>query len=116
MVVKFGEKFGLESDRVKLAAGIGKFEVVRIEIKESKKEYDTKDGAKKIKIAHIDVVMKSDGSTKKYYSPNGPILQACEDMLNDIGVKSKDGTLKEPVYIDEVKTAGTKGREYIFFA
>jgi hypothetical protein len=37
-------------------------------------------------------------------------------MLNDIGVKSKDGTLKEPVYIDEVKTAGTKGREYIFFA
>lgn len=116
MAIKFSDKFGLESDRVKLAVGIGKFDITRIEIKDSKKEYDTKDGAKKIKIAHIDVQMKADGSVKKYYSPNGPIIQACEDMLESIGVKSKDGTLKEAVYIEEVKVAGQKGREYLFFA
>lgn len=116
MAIKFSEKFGLESDREKLMAGIGKFDIIRIEIKESKKEYDTKDGAQKISIAHIDVQMKVDGSIKKYYSPNGPILQACKDMLAEIGTKSKDGTLKEPVFIDEVKVAGQKGREYLFFA
>lgn len=116
MAIDFSKKFGLESDREKLAAGVGNFDITRIEIKDSKKEYDTKDGAAKIKIAHIDVIMLADKSVKKYYSPNGPIIQACKDMLDEIGVKDKNGTLKETVHIAEVKTAGQKGREYLYFA
>lgn len=116
MALKFSEKFGLESDRTKLAAGIGNFDITRIEIKESKKDYETKDGAQKIEIAHIDVVMKSNGESKKYYSPNGPIVQACKDMLAEVGTRDKNGTLKEPVFIAEVKTGGSKGREYLYFS
>lgn len=115
MAIKFSEKFGLEADRKKLSAGIGNFDIVRIEIKESKKDYKTQDGEGKIKIAHFDVVMKADGSTAKYYSPNGPIIQACKDILDSIGTKDKNGTLKEAVHIDEVAEAGEKGREYLYF-
>ena len=114
-MVEFSKKFGLESDRKKLSAGIEAFDITRIEIKESKKDYETKEGSKKIEIAHFDVVMKSDKSVQKFYSPNGPIIQACKDMLADIGTKDKNGTLKESVFIAEVKEGGNKGREYLYF-
>jgi hypothetical protein len=115
MAVKFSEKFGLESDRKKLASGIGNFDITRIEIKESKKDYKKKDGEGKIDIAHFDVIMKADNSVGKYYSPNGPIIQACKDILDSIGTRDKNGTLKESVYIAEVAEAGEKGREYLYF-
>lgn len=114
-MVKFSEKFGLEQDRFKLAAGIGKFDITRIELKKSKLEYESADGKKLIDIVHFDVQMKADGSIKKYYSPNGPIVQSCKEILAEIGTKDKIGTLKEPVYIEEVKESGQKGREYLHF-
>lgn len=115
MAINFSDKFGLESDRAKLAAGIGNFDITKIEVKESKKDYETPEGMKKIEIAHIDVTMKADGSKKKYYSPNGPIVQACKDMLKEVGTRDSEGTLKEAVHIESVKQAGKKGREYLHF-
>lgn len=114
MAVKFSQKFGLESDRVKLTAGIKNFDIVRVEIKESKKDYKTADGDAKIKIAHIDAVDKDSGKKLKFYSPNGPIVQSCKDMLESIGT-DKSGALKESVFIEAVAEGGEKGREYLFF-
>jgi hypothetical protein len=119
MVIKFSNEFGLEADRKKLAAGVGNFEITHIVMSESKKLYEVKadDGKtsmQKIPIVHFDVVQK-DGAVAKYYSPNGPIIQACKDMLDKYGTKDKSGKLRESIFIAEVQEAGTKGREYLCF-
>jgi len=120
MAVKFSDEFGLESDRKKLMAGIGNFEITHIVMSQSKKLYEVKsaDGKstemKTIPIVHFDVKQK-DGVVAKYYSPNAPIIQACQDMLDRYGGKDKDGKLKEFVFIEAVVEAGTKGREYLYF-
>ena len=119
MVIKFSDEFGLEADRKKLAAGVGNFEITHIVMSESKKLYEVKDAdgktsMQKIPIVHFDVVQK-DGAVAKYYSPNGPIIQACKDMLDKYGTKDKTGKLRESIFIAEVQEAGTKGREYLCF-
>lgn len=115
MAIKFSEKFGLEADRVKLAAGNGKFNITHIALKESKKDYITEGKSGKITIAHIDGISTVNSEVVKYYAPNGPIIQACKDILAADGTKDAKGKLKEPVYIDEVAEAGEKGREYLYF-
>jgi hypothetical protein len=120
MATKFSEKFGLEGDRVKLAAGNGKFNITHIVLKESKKDYttrsaDNKEKIGKITIAHIDGVSTVDGSIVKYYAPNAPIVQSCKDILDADGTKDAKGKLKEPIFIEEVAEAGEKGREYLYF-
>lgn len=119
MAVKYNDEFGLESDRKKLAAGVGNFEITHIVMSESKKDYETRDSEgkitmKKIPIVHFDVIQK-DGHAGKYYSPNMPIIQACKDMLEKYGTKDKTGKLRESIFIDSVVEAGMKGREYLHF-
>lgn len=119
MVVKYSDEFGLESDRKKLAAGVGNFEITHIIMSESKKDYEVRDNEgkitlKKIPIVHFDVIQK-DGQVGKYYSPNAPIIQACKDMLDKYGTKDKSGKLREAIYIEAVAEAGSKGREYLHF-
>jgi hypothetical protein len=116
MSVEFSKKFGLEGDRKKLVAGDGPFSITRIEMKESKKDYPIKEGKSgKITLAHFDALAEDGKTLLKFYSPNGPIIQACKDMLAEIGTKDKLGTLKESVHIQEVAEAGEKGREYLYF-
>lgn len=119
MATKFSEKFGLESDRVKLAAGVGKFNITHIVLKESKKDYSSraegKESTGKITIAHINGISTVDGSIVKYYAPNAPIVQSCKDILDADGTKDPNGKLKDPIFIEEVALGGEKGREYLFF-
>jgi hypothetical protein len=128
-MVKFSEKFGLPTDREKLLAGDKNFEIFKIEIIKSKKLYDVKEeteqgikvSRKYIDIAYIDAHPCDDNGkpTKdiiKYYAPNAPIVAGCKDMLTAFGQKSKDGTLSEGIYIEEVKSkAGDSKNEYLFF-
>jgi hypothetical protein len=109
-MVEFGKEFGLDPDRKKIESGIGNFSIIRIRITESKKEVETRiktaEGDKLVKghykIAQIDVKADANGEILKYYSPNGPIVSACDEILTKYG-KDKDGNLKEPVHVMEVK-------------
>jgi len=126
MTVNYTDKFGLPADRFKLAAGSADFDIIKIEIVKSKKRYeqkeDTEQGTKVkrdlIDIAYIDVLLFEDGKPSKevtkYYAPNAPIVAACKDILKEYG--KPDGTLREAVHINEVKTGkGDSKNEYLFF-
>jgi hypothetical protein len=122
-MVNFSEKFGLPKDRVKLETGLADFDIVKIEIIQSKKKYDQRvegiDGnttiiKRPINIAYIDLIFEGDKETKKVYSPNAAIVASCLDMLKAYG--KADGTLKEPVRIEEVKEGiGESKNPYLFF-
>lgn len=128
-MAKFSDVFGLPKDRVKLLAGVGNFEIFKVEIIKSKKLYDVKEeteqgtkiSRKLIDIAYFDTHPCDDDQkpTKevvKYFAPNAPIVSGCKDMLEKYGHKSKEGILSEPVYIEEVKAkAGDAKNEYLFF-
>jgi hypothetical protein len=124
--IKFSERFGLPKDRQKLTADWSDFDIVKVEIVQSKKMYDvrteTESGTvvkkKKIDIAYIDVHLYEDGKPSKeitkFYAPNAPIAAACKDILESYG--KPDGTLKEPIYIAEVKEEkGENKNSYLFF-
>lgn len=120
-MVNFGDKFGLPKDRFKLEKGLSNFDIVKIEIIKSKKLYDvreeteagTKVTKKLIDIAYIDCEI--DGEIKKFYAPNAPIVDACKDILKEYG--KKDGSLTEPVRIQEVKEEKAEGSKnaYLYF-
>jgi hypothetical protein len=129
-MAKFGEAFGLPKDRFKLTTGLKDFWIFRIEITKSKKLYDVKetqpDGSVKIlkkliDIAYMDTYPDIDGKPNKeevikYFAPNAPIVSGCKDMLAAYGKHTKDGTLSEPVFIEEVKGKIGEGQnEYLFF-
>lgn len=128
-MAKYSEVFGLPKDRVKLTAGISNFWIFRIEIIKSKKMYEVKEETeqgtkitrKLIDIAYIDTHPDENGKpikeeVIKYFAPNAPIVAGCKDMLASYGGKSKDGTLSEMVFIEEVKSkAGDAKNEYLFF-
>lgn len=118
-MVNFADKFGLPKDRVKLEAGLTDFDIVKIEITQSKKKYDVReelpDGSTKITRKLIDIAYFDTAAGEKYYSPNAPIVSACKDILKAYG--KVDGTLKEVVHINEVKEGIGEGKNpYIFFA
>jgi hypothetical protein len=128
MSVKFSDKFGLPKDRLKLDAGFRNFEIFKIEIIKSKKLYDvreeteagTKISKKLIDIAYIDAYECDDNGKPqkdkiiKYYAPNAPIVAACKDILTAFG--KKDGMLTETVYIGEVATKDSEGKNaYLYF-
>ena len=134
-VVKYGEKFGLDKDRKKLGAetnekstppvySAGKnFLIVKVVMTESKKRYDGADPDTgeiihgKKKIAQIDVILE-DGSAAKFYAMNAPIVEACQNMLEDKDISAdKEGVFGTPVLITEViEGIGDQKRKYIAFA
>lgn len=126
-MVNFADKFGLPKDRVKLEAGLTNFDIVKIEMIKSKKAYDvreeteagTKISKKKIDIAYLDVHLFDDNDKpskeiSKYYSPNAPVVASCKEILETFG--KPDGSLREPVHINEVKEGmGENKNPYLFF-
>lgn len=123
-MANFGEKYGLPSDRVKLEEGLKDFWIQKIQLVDSKKKVDMReegiDGTTKLvrktyKIAYIDITIEGETEIKKFYSPNKPIVEACINILHDFG--KSDGTLKEPMHIDEVKEgiSETGKNAYLFF-
>jgi len=122
-MVNYAEKFGLPKDRIKMEVGLADFDIIKIEIVQSKKKYDQKiegiDGSisvikRPINIAYIDLIFEGDKEIKKVYSPNTPIVASCQDMLKAYG--KPDGTLKESVHIEEVKEGiGDSKNPYLFF-
>jgi hypothetical protein len=120
-VVKFGDKFGLEKDRLKLVKDIFDFDIVRIEIHKSKVLYDTtiekEDGSKEVKkqridVASFDVLYYDDGKPSKeiskFYSTSSPIVENCKEMLLAYDSGDGKGTLKEYVHIDIVMQKASK--------
>lgn len=119
MVLKFSEKFGMDKDRKKLEAGVGKFNIVSIDIVEGKKDYEQRVDDKlikgKIKIANIDVIMDATKDVVKYYSTASAIISSCQDIVNELN-KGKMGKLSEPVHIESVESRMSENkREYIVF-
>lgn len=136
MVKSFKEHFGLPTDRVKLEAEIGDFEIVQIEFRETKRKFNTvSEDDRMLKtvlpIAYIDVrFRKSPEEIKKYFSMSKPIINASLDIVKDAGLiertvdkVSKDTCnrafkLKEPVYIAKVESAASENNPnnpYLFF-
>jgi hypothetical protein len=129
-VVKYSEKFGLDKDRKKLGVETnsktvspGKnFFIVKVVMTESKKRYDGADGETgeiihgKKKIAQIDIITE-DGTPLKFYAMNAPIVEACQNMLEDKDIQAgEDGVFKYPVLINEVvEGLGEQKRVYIAF-
>ena len=123
-MVNYADKYGLPTDRTKLAAGLEDFNIVKITMVDSKKKYDTReegiDGNTKIvkkviSIAYLDVLIGKDKEVTKFYSPNAAIVSACKNMIKDFG--KPDGTMKEAIHIDEVKEGMSEaGKPYLFFA
>ena len=120
-VVKYGDKFGLEKDRLKLISGIFDFDIVRIEIHKSKVSYDVTvlhdDGTKEIKkqkidVASFDALYYEDGKPAKeitkFYSSSMPIVESCKEMLLAYDSGDTKGTLKEYVHIDMVMQKSSK--------
>ena len=135
MVKSFKDTFGLPTDRVKLASGIGDFEIVKIEFRETKKKYnvinpDSNVMAKaSLPIAYIDAKFKN-GEIKKYFSMSKPIVASCIDIAKDAGIipktsdkvdkdyLNKSYTLKESVYIAAVEEGSSENNPnnpYLFF-
>lgn len=123
-MVEFGKEFGLDKDRKKLTAGDGKFSIIKIEMRTGKKDYEyrvnTPDGDKLVKgkltLVHIDAVADDGKAKLKFYASNAPIVSACKEILEKFG--GKDGVLKEPVHIEEVKEdQSEKGlNPYLYFS
>lgn len=136
MVKSFKEHFGLPTDRVKLEAEIGDFEIVQIEFRETKRKFNTvSEDDRMLKtvlpIAYIDArFRKSPEEIKKYFSMSKPIINASLDIVKDAGLiertvdkVSKDicnrvFKLKEPVYIAKVESGASENNPnnpYLFF-
>jgi len=131
--ISYSEKFGLDKSRKKLGATTdekkgtfnpGKdFSITKIVMGESKKRYDHEDKETgeivhgKIGIVQIDGVTEN-GDPFKVFSPNAPIVEACENILADKEVGAdKEGNLQTPVIIHEVMEGqGEKNRAYLAFA
>lgn len=80
--VKFGDKFGLPKDRYFLRAGIKNFDIVKIEMSETKKSYETTktndEGKKEVKvqripIAYIDIQAYDEQEEPIHYEPTGEL-------------------------------------------
>lgn len=119
--VSYGKKFGLDPNRKKLAAGLENFDIVKIVLTESKKKYQHtgEDGELtkgKISIAQIDII-DADGKTLLFYSPNAPIVEACENILKDEEFGAgENGTLSVPCHIDKViEGKGEGNKKYLAF-
>jgi len=120
--VSYAKKFGLDPERAKLDAGLKNFDILKIVVGESKKKYDHEDSETgeivhgKIDIVSLDLLLE-DGTIKKVYAPNAPIVEACQNILKDPDFEAKpDGTLGVPCHIDEViQGKGDKNRGYIAF-
>jgi hypothetical protein len=137
--ISFASKFGLDKNRHKLGAvtndkivppvvapmdfGGEGFQITKIIMVDSKKKYsvtneDTNEIVKvKIPIVQFDVI-HADGSIGKYYSPNGAIVEACQNIIDDsdFGYDKVTGELKTPAEITTVFAGkGENKRDYIAF-
>lgn len=135
MVKNFKDTFGLPADRVKLESGIGDFEIVKIEFRETKKKYsvinqDTNVASKlTLPIAYFDAKFEN-GEVKKYFSMSKPIIQAIIDIAKDAGILPKSAekvdkeflnksyTLKESIFVASVESAASESNPnnpYLYF-
>lgn len=122
-MVNYADEFGLPKDRMKLTAIDNSFNIKKISIVQSKKKYKTTEEGidgnlkviqKPIDIAYLDVLFEGEDEIKKYYSPNSAIVIACKDILKKYG--RADGSLKEDIYINEVKEGISEAKNiYLFF-
>ena len=135
MVKSFKDAFGLPSDRVKLEKGIGDFEIVKIEFRESKKKYNVLNNetnvASKVNlpIGYLDVKFKN-GEIKKYFSMSKPIIQSLLEIAKDANIIPKNAEkidkeymnrsffLKETIYIVKVESGASESNPnnpYLYF-
>jgi hypothetical protein len=137
--ISFASKFGLDKERHKLGAvtnekatpptvapmdfGGEGFQITKIIVVDSKKKYsvtneETNEIVKvKIPIVQFDAI-HADGSIGKYYSPNGAIVEACQNIMEDpdFGYDKVTGELKVPAEITTVFAGkGENKRDYIAF-
>ena len=104
-MVKFGEKYGLDKDRLKVEKG-EEFSIVKIgKITKTRKEGED------YEIAEFDVIIE--GKPAKRYGTNSAIVDACKTMLQDA---KPDGTLKESIEVSVVERISEKRKKpYLAF-
>lgn len=91
--VKFSDKFGLPKDRYFLKAGLKNFDIVKIEMSETKKAYETtktnEQGQKELKlqripIAYIDVQVFDEDEKPIHYVPTGELDTEKRPILESV--------------------------------